>query len=50
MNGDNVPIPQTDRRGQPVSDGMGWLLSHGHPRRQFDKLNGYVVGRLRGII
>ena len=42
-----VPIPQLIGEVNRFLTGWGGYFRHGYPRRQFDKLNGYVVGRLR---
>ena len=42
-----VPIPQMIGEVNRFLKGWGGYFRHGYPRQQFDKLNGYVVERLR---
>ena len=42
-----VPIPQLIGEVNRFLNGWGGYFRHGYPRQQFDKLNGYVVERLR---
>jgi RNA-directed DNA polymerase len=42
-----VPIPQMIGAVNRFLKGWGGYFRHGYPRQQFDKLNGYVVERLR---
>jgi RNA-directed DNA polymerase len=42
-----VPIPQLIGEVNRFLKGWGGYFRHGYPRQQFDKLNGYVVERLR---
>jgi len=42
-----VPIPQVIAATNRFLKGWGGYFRHGYPREHFDKLNGYVVERLR---
>ena len=42
-----VPIRQMIDEVNRFLNGWGGYFRHGYPRQQFDKLNGYVVERLR---